>query len=454
LRRRQLPKKDSPGGRVNLNQSIYNHLINRIAVTLYKTGPGVYNFASKVYARMYYMSNLIDRVTTNYTKISTSNLRTIYLVSNGNSQATIKSGIGRVESFFYSQLTAKEQSEFRVIPVMWNGKTFIARDEKQDSSKSKIFFRKHLDTWNPSTNDILFFQDLVIFGARDKSKILTFQHRCNFVFSIYDILPITHPEWFGENFNVAFSRYFDLVWTLADLLVVNSEKVKKDIESYVAEKDLSFRKYHPLIKKVNLWSVATPTPRAKKISDEGLGENFRIFSNTDPILLLLSTVEPRKGHKELIDAAKQAWVKGTKFNLLFVGQLGWISESFKTEFQDFLEIEASRAIWRNSVNDAELEELMNVSNILVSPSLDEGYGLPLAEALQRGLPVLANGIDTYQELFGGYAVFYGPGENFDSLEYALVNIESVISVGSNLLNSIKLPEIDSLSELISSFEEL
>jgi len=449
-----LPIENSSGGRVRLREFLYNHFINKIAVRLYSMGPGVYNFTSKVYANLYFMSNLYDRLTTRYTKISTTNLKTIYLVTSGNSQATIKSGIGRVENFFYSQLTAKEQSKFRVIPVMWNGRTFIISDQTRISSKSKIFFRKHLDTWNPSTNDILFFQDLVIFGARDKSKILTFQHKCNFVFSIYDILPITHPEWFGENFNVAFSRYFDLVWTLADLLVVNSEKVKNDIESYVAEKDLSFRKYHPLIKKVNLWSVATPAPRAKKISDEGLGENFRIFSNTDPTLLLLSTVEPRKGHKELIDAAKQAWVKGTKFNLLFVGQLGWISESFKTEFQDFLEIEASRAIWRNSVKDAELEELMNVSNILVSPSLDEGYGLPLAEALQRGLPVLANGIDTYQELFGGYAVFYGQEENFHSLENALVNIESVISVGNNILNSIRLPDIDSLAELLTSFEEL
>jgi len=449
-----LSKKDSSGGRVNLNQFIYNNLINRIAVTLYKISPGIYNFASKVYARMYFMSNLIESVTTSYTKFSTSNLRTIYLVSNGNSQATIKSGIGRVESFFYSQLTAKEQSEFRVIPLIWNGKTFIALEEKQVSSKSKIFYRKHINIWNPSIDDILFFQDVMIFGARDKSKILSFKNKCKFVFSIYDILPVTHPEWFGEYFNAAFSRYFDLAWTFADLLVVNSEKVRNDIESYATKKDLTFRKNHPLIKNVNLWSVATPTPRSKKISGEGLGENLRIFANTDPTLLLLSTVEPRKGHKELIDAAKQAWVKGTKFNLLFVGQLGWISESFKTEFQDFLENEAGRAKWRNSVKDAELEELMNVSNILVSPSLDEGYGLPLAEALQRGLPVLANGIDTYQELFGGYAVFYGPGENFDSLENALVNIESVISVGSNLLNSIKLPEIDSLAELLKSFEEL
>jgi glycosyltransferase involved in cell wall biosynthesis len=417
-------------------------------------GPGVYNFASKVYAKMYFMSDFFDRVTTKYNVISKSNLKTIYLVSNSNSRETIKSGIGRVEHFFYSQLTAKEQSEYRVIPVMWNGRTFIISDQTQVSIESKIFFRKHLNTWNPSQNDILFFQNIITFGARDKSKIFYFKGKCKFAFSIYDILPITHPEWFGENFALVFSRYFDLVWTLADLLVVNSDKVESDIESYIAKKDLSFGKNQPLIKKVNLWSVATPNSRAKKISDTGVRESFKIFSNTDPTLLLLSTVEPRKGHKELIDAAKHAWIKGTKFNLLFVGKLGWISESFKTEFQDFLENEAGRAIWRNSVKDAELEELMNDSNILVSPSLDEGYGLPLAEALQRGLPVLANGIDTYQELFAGYAVFYGSAENFDSLENALINIESVISAGNNLLNSISLPETDSFAELLKSFEAL
>jgi len=438
----------------SLRGFIYKHLINRLAVSLYGMDPRVYNFASKVYAKMYFMSNIIDKVITNYEKISPSNLKTIYLVSNGNSQATIKSGIGRVENFFYSQLTAEDQSEFRIIPVMWNGKTFIVSDQVGVSSTSKIFLRKRLDTWNPSTNDILFFQDVMIFGARDKSKILSLKGKCKIVFSIYDILPVTHPEWFEDYFNAAFLRYFDFAWSIADLIVVNSDKVKNDIETCSTARDTCFKKNQPLIKKVNLWSVAKPNSKVKKVADNFSSENLKIFSNSDPTLLLLSTVEPRKGHKEIIEAAKDAWATGARFNLLFVGQLGWISDSFKTEFQDFLKDEARRAIWRNSVVDEELEALMSVSNLLVSPSLDEGYGLPVAEALQRGLPVLANGIDTYQELFGGYAVFYGPAENFDSLENALVNIERVISVGNNLQNSISLPEIDSLAELLKSFEEL
>jgi hypothetical protein len=45
-----------------------------------------------------------------------------------------------------------------------------------------------------------------------------------------------------------------------------------------------------------------------------------------------------------------------------------------------------------------------LSVILVSPSLHEGYGFPVAEALQRGIPVLAKAIPTYMELFSSHVV--------------------------------------------------
>jgi len=106
------------------------------------------------------------------------------------------------------------------------------------------------------------------------------------------------------------------------------------------------------------------------------------------------------------------------------------------------------------VRDIELKELIRASSVLISPSLDEGYGLPVAEALQRGLPVLISGIPTYKELFKDHSIFYGPDERVYSLENAFLNIDNVISVGSNLLNSIPLPEIDSLAELLVAFEAI
>jgi hypothetical protein len=80
--------------------------------------------------------------------------------------------------------------------------------------------------------------------------------------------------------------------------------------------------------------------------------------------------------------------------------------------------------------------------------------LPVAEALQRGIPVLANGIPTYRELFGTHTVLYGPGESFPSLQNALMDIKSVMSIGSTLLHSAKHPYLDSVTVLLESIGEI
>jgi len=448
-----MTNKITSSKRTRLSQFFQNHVITRTKHFLFDSNPAFFKFAFIVYQRVFYFSHLFDKLKINYTQISKSDLRTIYLDTNINSQA-IKTGIGRVESFFYEQLIAKELSGFRIVPVVWNGKTFILIENDEIRKSSHFFSRKQVPTWNPSEDDIFFFPSFISFKARDKRKFTYLKGKCKIVFSVYDIIPINHVEWFGNFFSLAFQRDFRLAWNLADLLVVNSEKVKIDIETYVAKNNRGFRKNKPVIKKVNLWSVASPNLNTQGISGKDSSKNIEIFSNTDPTLLLLSTVEPRKGHKEVIDAAKVAWDKGAKFNLLFVGQPGIISEVFKIEFQNFLEVESGRALWRNSVRDIELKELIRASSVLISPSLDEGYGLPVAEALQRGLPVLISGIPTYKELFKDHSIFYGPDERVYSLENAFLNIDNVISVGSNLLNSIPLPEIDSLAELVVAFEAI
>ena len=427
--------------------------IHIIAIRLFNISPSLFNFASEVYAKNREIFRSLERITTNYNKVSTSNLRTIYIIASNDPKSTVKSGIGRVETFFYSSLTAKEQSWFRVIPVMWEGGTFVVSDHSPSAELTKKFSKRQVEIWNPSKNDILFFQFYTIFGTRDKSKIQSIVGRCKIAVSIYDILPITHPEWFADYLSEGFLQFFDSALDHANLLIVNSDKTKRDIETYISTKDLTVRNHTPIIKKVDLWSVATPQLQSQKLRRKELVPQ-RLFQNLNPVLLLLSTVEPRKGHQELINAAREAWARGAKFNLIFIGRPGWISESFKTELDVFLENESKRAIWQQSVEDSELEKLLSASNLLISPSLDEGYGLPIAEALQRGLPVLANGIPVYQELFRSHVILYGPGESYSSLEDALVNIESVISVGSNLVTSAEFPNINSVAELLESFGEI
>jgi len=439
---------------MKLKKISYSRLIHRTALKLHKMHPAFFNFVLNFYTKIFLIFRFLGTARTNYVKVPVSARRTIYIVAKGDVQTSVNGGISRVENYFYSHLMDERQKTYRVIPVMWDGGTFVVANKSLSLKTRKIFAKKQVLVWNPNENDILFFPTYSIFGSLDKNKIKAVTNRCKIASLIHDMLPITHPEWFGGNLNGEFIRFFDSVWIHADLIIVSSKKVQRDIESYVATKDLNFMKKTPIIRKVGLWSVATPTLQFEKNQGEIPTERIQPFSNSDPVLILLSTVEPRKGHQELISAAKEAWTVGARFNLLFVGRLGWISVSFKTEYENFLETECDRAIWYKSVEDDELERLFGLSDILVSPSLDEGYGLPIAEALQRGLPVLASGIPVYQELFGRHVILYGPGERYSSLENALESIESVISISSNLITSEQFPNINSATELLESFGEI
>ena len=449
-----MANQKSSKGREKSKSFSYTYLLHVSAKRLFNVSPSLFNFASKVYKRAFFILRLIDRLMTKYVEVSSSSQRTIYIVKSNNSRAIFKGGITRVENFFYSELLKKEQSLFRVFPVVWDGKIFVVNNENRLVNPRKVFRKKQVSVWNPAKNDILFFQTSELLQSLEVGKIESFKDECKIAVSIYDILPITHPEWFTDYLGEAFLRFFDSAWNFADLLIVNCNKTKGDIETYTASKEVSVRQNLPIIKKVDLWSVATPKKQIREKQGDNSPKVMNIFANTDPILLLLSTVEPRKGHEELINAAKLAWSQGAKFNLLFIGQLGWISKSFKTEYQEFLRIEKSRAIWFDSVEDHELEEFMSTTNLLISPSLDEGYGLPIAESSQRRIPVLANGIPTYQELFGNHVVLYGPGESFESLQNALINVENVMAIGKTLLDSVQFPDTDSVSDLLKSFGEI
>jgi len=331
---------------------------------------------------------------------------------------------------------------------------FVVNDKNYAFDLDRKPFVKQNLIWNPDKDDLLFFQTFSMLDMLGEEKIQTFRKKCKIVISIYDIFPITDPEWFKGLMSESFKRIFGLAWNNADCLIVNCKQTEREIEAYMQNNYKSLGNSDPRIKIVNLWGVATPSLETSKKLIVNSKRVSNLFQNSDPILILVSTVEPRKGHKELIDAATQAWNQGAKFNLLFVGQLGWISKNFKSELEDFLDVEKDRALWFSRVGDEELEKYINSSDLLISPSLGEGYGLPVAEALQRNLPVLANGIDSYKELFEKHVVLYGPEETYSSLTEALADISNVIVLARDLISLNELPKIDTFSQLLESIGEI
>jgi len=107
-------------------------------------------------------------------------------------------------------------------------------------------------------------------------------------------------------------------------------------------------------------------------------------------------------------------IVGRQRNPAYIDYLRWVEA---TE----LALPAGKVIWHGSVSDAALQQLYGSAAALVSMSEDEGFCLPLFEAMGAGLPVLAHGVPAVRETLGGAGLAFG-AKQFDHLAHALASV--------------------------------
>lgn len=139
-----------------------------------------------------------------------------------------------------------------------------------------------------------------------------------------------------------------------------------------------------------------------------------------PMLLCVGTHEPRKNHLAVLHAADLLWRAGRTFELLFIGSRGWWSEEFFAEVARLQE--TGRPVTVRGADDATLVAAYRAATATVFPSLNEGFGLPLAESLAAGTPVLTSNFGAMAELASaGGTVLVAP-DNDAALTAALGDI--------------------------------
>ena len=118
---------------------------------------------------------------------------------------------------------------------------------------------------------------------------------------------------------------------------------------------------------------------------------------TMPLVLCVGSHEPRKNHLAVLHAAELLWRGGLAFSLLFVGGNAWHSERFHRRLADLQAagrpVEAARGI-----ADDTLWALYRVARCTVFPSLNEGFGLPVAESLASGTPAVTSNFGSMREI--------------------------------------------------------
>jgi glycosyltransferase involved in cell wall biosynthesis len=128
---------------------------------------------------------------------------------------------------------------------------------------------------------------------------------------------------------------------------------------------------------------------------------------------MVSTIEPRKGHRLLYDVWRRLVAEGVPqargFKLVFVGRPGWLVEDLLAAIRSDPNT-AGQIILIHDADDDLLNTLYRDAAFCVYPSAYEGYGLPVIEALAHGKAVLASAAGALPELAGRFSPCLDPAD--------------------------------------------
>jgi glycosyltransferase involved in cell wall biosynthesis len=151
-----------------------------------------------------------------------------------------------------------------------------------------------------------------------------------------------------------------------------------------------------------------------------------------PTFLMVGTVEPRKGYLQAIDAFSLLWNEGVDVNLVIVGKEGWpsLADDMRRDIPETVHRirthreRKKRLFWLDGISDEYLEKIYAASTCLIAASYGEGFGLPLIEAAQHKLPIMARDIPVFREVMGEHAYYFGA----ESPESLALDIQSWLTL--------------------------
>ena len=219
---------------------------------------------------------------------------------------------------------------------------------------------------------------------------------------VYDLVPLRHPELTGEGLPPAFDRWFRRAAQESDSLLCISRAIADEVVAHLEEARIPHRQGL----QVNWFHLGSNLPAGGVASVEVTSA----FSEV-PCAIMVGTVEVRKRHAFALDVMERLWAEGSPARLIVLGKMGWHVEALSQRIRTHAEF-GKRLIWIEKPSDADLAHGYAKANVLLFPSLYEGYGLPVAEALRAHLPVVASDIPVLREV-GGDAALYGELENID-----------------------------------------
>jgi glycosyltransferase involved in cell wall biosynthesis len=206
----------------------------------------------------------------------------------------------------------------------------------------------------------------------------------------YDSIPVTSAVTVADGMTAAFTRALSAV-RYADRVAMISPAAAEEFRGWV-DMGAGRRGAGPAVTAVSL-AVASGTPTDADLEEARAG----LVTDGLPMVLVVGSHEPRKNHLAVLHAAELLWRQGLRFSMVFVGAGSWNATDYETTVNGL--IGAGRPIQSiRGLPDRLLWAAYRLAHCTLFPSLNEGFGLPVAESLAAGTPVITSGFGSMRDI--------------------------------------------------------
>lgn len=217
----------------------------------------------------------------------------------------------------------------------------------------------------------------------------------NGVFYVHDLIPLSHPEFVRPEEPERHRRRMETVLKHASLVLCNSQVTARALRTFAQQSDRTPPSIAVLPPGVEQCFLSPPIDMARPRM---------------PYFVTLGTIEPRKNHILLLHLWQHLAERDGAMapRLVIVGKRGWENSHILAMLERCPAL-PGLVIEVPGLEDAALAQLVAGAAALLAPSFTEGYGMPVAEAIALGTPVIASNISAHREAAAGQpAIFLDP----------------------------------------------
>ena len=321
-------------------------------------------------------------------------------------QRDSRTGIQRVVRSLLIALMAEPPSGFVALPVYFDGdgryryanrflETFMGHetvpDELVDFGAADVYLGLDFNIKSTPISEAV-FRGLSRRGVR-------------LCFVVYDMLPLLRPDWWPPEMSPKYERWLRTLASVADDICCISAAVADEVSRWLALTGVKGPYAQPAVRYFHLGADLSNSAPSRGWP-EGYDAVRAALDNDAPTFLMVGTIEPRKGHAEVIEAFDQLWAAGHAMNLVVVGKAGWMVDETLARFRSH-DRRGKGFFWFDAASDECLEDLYQCATCLIAASEGEGFGLPLIEAARHGVPMIARDIPVFKEVAGESAHYFG-----------------------------------------------